>query len=223
VIVSRRRSSAGSVCSSRSGSVRVKPRRPVVTFNEPTYVRRATRYGGTPTSSLGRSSGDDVYVVNRQPRQVFMDDVQEFRVQPNRPVLGNIQCYMMDDPTPMPVMQFMQQPSNVYNYDMGGGGGGEFNFMSAPFQQPAPARRIVYNANDNPTVSCEIRPDQPQQEYVLTTVDGQSASGGTYPRGSAPMDGDDVDDIEVSDGSNSGPGNSFYPSLPNYEEADRKY
>jgi len=100
--------------------------------------------------------------------------------------------------------------------------------MSAPLQQQAPARRIVYNANDNPTVSCEIRADQPQQEYVLTTVDAQSSSGGTYPRGTAPPDDDDVDDIEISDGRdspayNSGGGNGFYPTLPTYDETDRKY
>jgi len=209
-----------------------------------------------------------MFVVNRQPRQVIIDDVspvQTIMVQPSRPTLGNIRCYTMEDQGP--AMSFQQQSSNNYgvgggglnfmsvplqqqgsnNYGIGGGGlnfmsvplqqqggnnygfgGGGLNFMSAPLQQQTPARRIVYNANVNPTVSCEIRPDHPQQEYVLTTVDGTNSAGGTYPRGSAPPDDDDVDDIEISDGrdspvENSGGGSGFYPTLPTYDEADRKY
>jgi len=203
-----RRASVGSVCSSRSGSVRSgSVRRPrVVTFNEPSYVGHATRF--SPRGTIGRRAGDESIVVVNRPQHVYNTQL------PSRPQFGNIRCFTTADSPPS---AFAMQPQMYSHY------GGGFGVAPNPGPQAAPLR-VLYNSSANPTVACELRQDQSQREYVLTSVD---STGGTFPRGGGvglSIDEEDPVDIEVSDGRGLPEARSnFYPSLPTYDETDRKY
>jgi len=212
----------------RRDSIRVRrPSQRVVTIDEPPIAdniivvrrpsmdRRMVRIDDTPTIHAIRRPVSEICLV---PQELPQSPII-FQTAP--PVMYNPpqMTQMVAQPPPQPCLPPPPpQPTNVFP-------GGELRITignARPTNQP---NHFVYNMNDAQSMSCQITNNQPN-EYVLTSVEG---NGTTLGRGfvgrSKGFDSYEQDNGSyVSDGHHSAVidlgrgGNSFYPSLPTYNE-----